>query len=97
MKVEAILKNGHYIIPYLEKINFNKDHLTIEIDERIFENKIEVKKSETYKQLEKLNKELGGNKLIEAIMKGMPFDYIYKKPEKTDREIWYEAVKEKYE
>ena len=35
MKVEAILKNGHYEIPYLEKIKLKRDHLVVEIDEKI--------------------------------------------------------------
>ncbi len=59
--------------------------------------KVEVKKSETYKHLENLDKELGGSTLLKAIMKGMPLDYTYKKTDKTDREIWYEEVREKYE
>ena len=94
MKVEAILKNGHYEIPYLEKINFKRDHLVVEIDEEVLK---EEKKSETYNKLEKLNKEVGGDKLIEAIMEGMPLDYTYKKSKKNDKEIWYEEVRKDYE
>ncbi len=96
MRVEAVLKNGHYEIPYLEKINFKKEHLVIEIDEKLLLDSVKESKSKTYLQLEKLNKDLGGNDLVEAIMEGMPKDYTYKQT-KSDDDILFEALREKYE
>ena len=49
-----------------------------------------------YKALKRLNEELEGDELIEALMKGIPKDYEYNRQMGNDREIWYEALKEKY-
>ena len=101
MKVVAIKKEGHYIIPYFEKIHLKRKRVELEFDEKVLWDEKgkekNVEKSETYKQLEKLNKDLGGDELIESIMKGMPLDYKYTPSGKSDKEIWYEERREKYE
>ena len=72
-----------------------KDHLTIEIDEELLKKVRE--KSKTYKHLEEINKDLGGSVLLNAILKEIPINYTYKETDKTDKELWYEEVREKYE
>lgn len=95
MKVEAVLKNGQYVIPFLEKIKLKKPIIFIEIDDKLFSESI--KKSDEYKKFEKLSGELEDNELLKLIMDGMPKNYHYKETDLTDREIWLEETRSKYE
>ena len=105
MQLEAVKMNGHYFIPYLDKVELKSNKITVNINDELIQSaqkttstKKTIKtKSETYRKLEKLKTELKGDSLIESILDGMPIDYEYKDPGKTDRELWYDAVKEKYE
>lgn len=96
MKIEAVKQNGHFVIPYLDNLDLSLDKIDIIIDDAILENK-KNDKSETYKKLEKLNTQLGGNEFLQLKLKNTPKDYEYKHSDKNDREIWFEAVKNKYE
>ncbi len=96
MKTRAIKKDGHYYIPYLEGLDLNTDEVTIEIDDNIFKQTV-TKKSQIKQELENMNKEMGGNKLIESILYGMPDDFTYIPSDKSDKELWYEERKHKYE
>lgn len=71
MKTQAIKKDGHYYIPYLEGLELDADEVTIEIDDNRI-NQLISQKSDTRQDLERLNKAEGGNKLIESVIEGMP-------------------------
>ena len=58
-------------------------------------NRVE-EKSETYKALEKAVEKSGGNNLLRIKLKNMPKDFSYES-DKTDKEILYKVLKEKYE
>lgn len=96
MKTQAIKKDGHYYIPYLEGLDLEADEVTIEIDDNILKHLV-IKKSGIKQELENMNKEMGGNRLIESILDGMPDDFKYVSSGKTDNELWYEERKHKYE
>jgi len=53
-------------------------------------------KNKTYRQFELLNKELGGNKLVELIMEHIPTDYQYQTNIQSDKEIAAEVRAKKY-
>ena len=57
---------------------------------------MKVKKSKTYKMLEEASKNTD-NKLVKMWLKHLPKDFEYKNSGMTDKEIWYEEVKHKYE
>jgi hypothetical protein len=92
MKTQAIKKDGHYYIPYLEKLGLDADEVTIEIDENIIK-QIMLKKDNMKQDLENLNKEMGGNKLAESVLDGMPDSVECFKTE-NQKECTDEYVKE---
>ena len=101
MKVEAVKKGNHYIIPYFDKINLKQEKIELEFDEKIIQNQNKkrepVKKGTTYKKYSQLSAELNGDELIDMIISDMPEDYKYSATAKTEKEIWYEEIKKKYE
>lgn len=56
-----------------------------------------AKKSETYRSIEKLNDDIGGDEFLELKLKNSSSDYICKTSSKSDKELWLDARKEKYE
>ena len=52
--------------------------------------------SEAIKVLEQVNRQLGGNKMLELKLKHLPRNYEYHEIE-SDDEILYQCLKEKYE
>jgi len=97
MLIEVIKKDGHFIVPYFEKIHLNLKRIKLEIDENFLHiQEKDVEKSETYKALEKAVEKSGGNNLLKIKLKNMPKDFCYKS-DKTDEEILYDALKGKYE
>ncbi len=96
MQVEAIRQNGHYFIPYLDKVKPKSNRIMVEISNIDFP-KEEVKKSESYKMLESLKKESGNNDLINLIMQDMPLDFEYIPSDLSDKEIAVEEKMRKYQ
>ena len=99
MKVEAIKKDGHFIVSYFDKIKLEHDKIEIEFDENVLNKKKKTRveeKSATYKALEKAVKKSGGNDFLKLLLKNTPKNYTYYQ-NKPDNEILYEALREKYE
>ena len=96
MQVEAIEMNGHYFIPALDNQGIKKKRIRFDIPDEKLKDVPEEKKSNTYKILEEVNKKTD-NKLVKMWLKHLPKDFKYKDTGATDRELWYEAVKDKYE
>jgi len=55
------------------------------------------KKSTTYANMMELNDLLGGDDLVEAVLKGMPEYFTYVQSSQSDKEVWFEERKHKYE
>jgi lipoate-protein ligase A len=89
MRAEVRKINGHFMIPVLDSFNLDIDRFEIDLPEKIFNSD-----SNFY---EKLNRDFKKEELLELITKGMPKNYHYIESEKSDKEIWYEEAKEKYE
>ncbi len=96
MRLEAIRKNNHFMLPQLDKLNLKTDKVVVYIEDSALDD-IKEQEKKTYETLDKLSASLGGDELIKAIMLGMPEDYKYESVNKTDKEIWYEGRKAKYE
>lgn len=96
MQLEAIKINNNFMIPELDKLNLSVDKIILNVDDNTINRLKNTQKSTTYQKLELLNEELGGDELIEALLKHTPLDYEYKS-NKSDDEILYEALREKYE
>ena len=96
MLAEVKKINGHYMIPGLDKLSLKKDIFFLEIPDYLIK-KEEMEKSKAYKNFEELKIELKGDPLIDILFKHMPLDYKEEVNEETDRDIWYEAIREKYE
>ena len=80
-------------------MNPEQDKIEIEFDGNILNKKKKTRveeKSETYKALEKAVEKSGGNNLLRIKLKNMPKDFSYES-DKTDKEILYKVLKEKYE
>jgi len=97
MKLEAIRSGNQFIIPALIELNLDVDKIMITISDDIINKSKKINKSTTYKSLEQLNKDLGGNEFLELKLKNMPKDFRYKECAKTDKEIWLEERRDKYE
>lgn len=95
MIVEAVKQNGHFIIPYFDELNLGVDRVDVYIDDNVIQGL--NNKSDTYKNIEKLNDELGGDEFLELKLKNMPKNFKYQDSGKTDKEIWYEERRAKYE
>jgi len=81
-------------------MDITEDSFEIEVSDEMLKktNKSDqLTKSKTYKMLEELNKKLGGDEFIELKLKNIPINYEYQDTGKSDRDLWYEAVKDKYE
>lgn len=96
IKFKADVHGGVIEIPF-EYQETLKNH--VEIIALVNENNHEKakKKSVTYANMMELNKLLGGDHLLEAVLKGMPEDFTYVASSQSDREIWFEECKHKYE
>jgi len=97
MQLEAIRKGNQFIIPELTELNLDVDKIMITISDETINKSKKIIKSTTYKSLEQLNKDLGGDEFLELKLKNMPKNFKHKEYSKTDKEIWYEARRDKYE
>ena len=99
MKVEAVKKGNHYIIPYFDKIDLKQERIELEFDEGIIaygdNSGKTVEKSKAYKALENANKRLPGDSLLELLLKNTPINYSYQQS-KPDKKVLYDVLKEKY-
>jgi len=96
IKFEADVQNGVIEIPveYRESL---KNHIEVIalVEERKSRN-AKGKKS-TYENMMELKDLLGGDDLVDAVLKGMPEGFTYVPSTQTDRDIWFEERKHKYE
>jgi len=97
MELEAIRSGSQFIIPELTELNLDIDKIMITISDEIINNSKKINKSTTYKSLEKLNKDLGGDEFLELKLKNMAKNFKYKESGKTDKETWYAERRDKYE
>ncbi|RLA08702.1 MAG: hypothetical protein DRQ51_01730 [Gammaproteobacteria bacterium] len=78
MQLEAIRKNGHFYIPYLDRVKVKSDKIMIEIDNDIIENKNDKKIEYSDEYLQK-----NWRKLI--MTSSLPVDYEDSEEYKKDR------------
>ena len=100
MLLEVVKKDNCFIIPELEKMSIDKDRFQLEISDDSFESATGIKitkKSKTYQMLERLSEKLDDDEFVKLKLRHTPMNYEYKDNGNTDDELWYEAVKEKYE
>ncbi len=97
MQTLAVKKDGHYIVPALDVLRLGIDEIPVTIDDSIFKLSQDGSQSDAIKKLESINKELGENLLINAILKGLPKDFLYQSSGLTDKEIAVEERTKKYE
>jgi len=96
IKFEADVHDGVIEIP-VEYQKSLRDH--IEVIALVHEQESEAvnEKSATYAKMMELKDLLGGDDLVEAVLKGMPEDFTYVPSNQTGRDIWFEERKHKYE
>ncbi len=93
MQISLNIKNENI----LDKLLWMLEHFKNDGVEIIRSSDKIIDKSSTYKSIEKLNKNLGGDEFLELKLKNMSIDYEYIDTEKSDEELFYESKKEKYE
>jgi len=96
VEFEADVHDGKVEIPakYRKQLGQHIKLIAL-VDERKVENV--NGKNATYVNMMELNDLLGGDDLVEAVLKGMPEDFTYVQSSQSDRDIWFEERKHKYE
>jgi len=93
MQLTINIKNNNTV----DKILWMLEHFKDDGVEIINQKDIFELESESYKKFKNLKIDMPDNKLLDSIMNGMPKDYKYVSSDKSDKEIWYEEVENKYE
>jgi hypothetical protein len=98
MRIEIIKTKHGFRIPQLESMEIpERLFATLEGPSEIHPAPSQVTQTSSYQMIKNTVKEIGGDDLLEGILNRLPHDYHYISAGKSDDEILYEALKEKYE
>lgn len=98
MRIEIIKTKEGFEIPQLRAMKVaDRLYGTVEMLPSYLDRSASQSKGKTVPMLQKTIRQLGGDDLLEGIMRRLPERYYYVPDHLSDEDIWYETLKEKYE
>jgi len=97
MRIEIIKTKNGFRIPQLESMTIpDKLFATVDMPFPTHQTYTPAHKKTTHQLIEKTVNGLGGDNLLEGIMNRLPQNYQYISNNISDKDVLYEALKEKY-
>lgn len=97
MRIEIIKTKHGFRIPQLESMDIpERLFATLEWPSGIHPEHSQDQQALSYRMLENTVKEMGGDDLLESILKRLPQDYRFIPSGMSNDDLLYEALKEKY-